>query len=190
MKYCTCGNSSWLRKTTATGLGPLLLLQVSIAVLCVPKTLSAGTENRREMAWKELTLLKDEPNVTISLYEGGAVRGDVVTVQQHGIHLHRITMATDRQRYPRDSYALIARSDVKEIRVETLRGSLRWSGALGFGLLGCWMGAGFALGDLPAIRNSAAGATVWFGSIVGATFLGYKLGERKDRETTTITVLD
>lgn len=190
MTSLTQGNAGWIRKTTATGLVPLLLAQVSIALLCIPQTLKAGPEIRRELACKELNILKGEPNVTITLYEGGAVRGEVVAVQEHGIHLHRIIMATDRERYPRDSYASIARNDVKEIRVEMLRGSLRRSGAVGFGLLGCWMGAGFALGDPPAIRNPAAGLTVWLGSIVGRAFLGYKLGKRKDRETTIIAVVN
>ena len=159
---------------------------VSIALLCVPQTLNAGTENRRDMAWKELTLLKGEPNVTIPLYEGGAVRGDVVTVQEAGIHLHRITMATDRERYPWDSYAFIARSSVKEIRMVTLRGSLRWAGALGFGLGGFVIGPG-ALGARRWGGRVLAG---WAVGSVGGAALGYWLGKRKDRETTIITITD
>ena len=191
MRYCTCRNTGWFRKTTATGLVPLLLAQFLIALLCVPDTLKAGAEIRREMTSEELRdFLSGQEKFTILLSEGGAVRGNGITVLADNIHLGRITRATDGKRHPNGSETSIAIGSVKEIRVEKMRGSLRRSGAVGFGLLGCWMGAGFALGDPPAIRNPAAGLTVWLGSIVGGAFLGHKLGKRKDRETTIIKIVD
>ena len=75
------------------------------------------------MTWKSLPVyLSGEEQVTIRLSEG-AVRGDVVSVQENGIHLQLITMATDRKRYPEGAEALILRDAVKEIRFETIHGT-------------------------------------------------------------------
>lgn len=111
--------SRWLRKNRAAGVIPLLLAQVSVALVCVPQTLTAGTDEHHKVIWEALpVLLNGEEKVTIRI-SGGAVRGDVVSVQQKGIHIQRITMATDSTRYPGGSKALIPRDAVKEIRFET-----------------------------------------------------------------------
>ncbi len=41
MKCLTNTNGGWLRKTTVTGMIPLLLVQVMIALFWVPQTLEA-----------------------------------------------------------------------------------------------------------------------------------------------------
>ena len=96
MESLTNKSNRRLRKTTAAGMIPLLLAQVSIAAFCVPQTLTAGTEEHHKVIWEALpVLLNGEEKVTIRV-SGGAVRGDVVSVQENGVHLQFITMATDR----------------------------------------------------------------------------------------------
>ena len=125
MESLTSKSSRWLRKATAAGMIPLLLTQASIAMYCVSQTLADRTEKHQRVTWRELPLyLTGEEKVTIRV-SGGAVRGDVVSVQENGIHLQRITMATDTQRYPSGAEALILRDAVQEIRFETLQGKMR-----------------------------------------------------------------
>ena len=179
------------RKTTAAGMIPLLLAQVLIALFCVPETLNAGTEIRREMTMEELReFLSGEEQFTILLSEGGAVRGDRITIPADSVHLGRITRATDEKRYPRGSETSIARDSVKEIRVEKMRGSLRWSGAFGFGIPGCLIGYVIGAAEPRRIKSETIRTIVAFGLPVGGASLGYWLGKRKDRETIIITIVD
>ena len=48
MESLASKSDGWLRKTTAVGMIPLLLTQVSIALFCVPQTLMAGKETTTE----------------------------------------------------------------------------------------------------------------------------------------------
>lgn len=114
--------------------------------------------------------------------------GDVVAVQENGIHLNRITMATDRERFPGGSDALIPKDSVREIRVEKMRSSARIAG----GVLG---GIGGLLTTVAVLYHTEPDPTpvLWvsiLGSSVGGGSLGYWLGKRWDRETTTITIRD
>ena len=191
MEHLTRKSSKWLRKTTAAGMIPLLLPQVSIALFCVPQTLTAGTEKHHKVVWEALpVLLNGEEKVTIRV-SGGAVRGDVVSVQKNGIHLQRITMATDRKRYPGGSEALIPRDAVKEIRFETLRGSMRMVGTLVGGIGGLFFGP--ALAAAFTEPRDGVGLAVLAGLVVGPWgfgSLGYKLGKEADRETIILTIAD
>ena len=134
--------SKWLWKTTVAGMIPLLLMQVLIALFCVPETLNADTEIRREMTMEELRdFLSGEDQLTVLLSEGGAVRGDVIAVQDHGIHLGRVTMATDGTRFHGGGDAIVPKALVKEICFDSLQGSQRMVlGPLGFGSLGYIVG--------------------------------------------------
>ena len=137
MESLTSKSSRWLRKVTSAGFVPLLLAQVLIALFCVPETLQAGTEIRREMTMEELReFLSGEEQLTVLLSEGGAVRGNGITILADSIRLDRITRATDGKRHAIGSETSIAIGTVKEIRVEKMRGSLRHSGAVGLGILG------------------------------------------------------
>ena len=121
----------WQRKTTAVGVIPLLVAQVSIGLFCVPQTLKAGTEIRHEMTWEQLpAFLEGEKKVTVVLAEGGAVRSDRVTILSDSIHLGRITKATNWKRHPWGSETSIARDSVREIRLENMRGHARLGGAV------------------------------------------------------------
>ncbi len=72
MRSLASKNSGWLREAPSAGLVPLLLAQVLIALFCVPETLKAGTEIRRELVGEQLPpLLNGEKKVTIVLAEGG-----------------------------------------------------------------------------------------------------------------------
>ena len=186
MESLTNKSNRRLRKTTAAGMIPLLLAQVSIALFCVPQTLTAGTEEHRKVIWEALpVLLNGEEKVTIRV-SGGAVRGDVVSVQDNGIHLQRITMATDRQRYPGGAEALIPRNSIKEIRFETLQGSARQVGVIIGGI-----GGPFLLGRiLPEFSDGATALVGLVVATVGFGWLGYSLGKQADRETTIITIAD
>ena len=125
MESLTNKSSRWLRKTTAAGMIPLLLAQVSIALFCVPQSLTAGTEIRREMTMEELReFLSGEEQFTVLLSKGGAVRGNGVTILADSIHLGRIAKATDEKRHRRGTETSIAIGSVKEIRVEKMRGKL------------------------------------------------------------------
>lgn len=191
-------NSNYLRKTTAAGLAPLLLAQILIALFCVPETLQGGTEIRREVAWEELyELLSGEKKVTVLLSEGGAVRSEGATALSDSIHLSHIVMATNSKRYAWGSEASIANDSVKGIRLENMRGFDRIAGPI----LG---GAGaFGLARLMfilkskgayAVRDEGRAATIYWSTLVCApvagAVLGHWLGQRSDRETTIITIID
>lgn len=187
MDSLTRKSNRWLRKTTAAGMIPLLLAHVLIALFCVPQNLNAGKSNCQEVAWESLPLfLNGQEQVTIRV-SGGAVRGDIVSVQDKGIHLQRITVATERQRYPVESEALVPRDAVREIRFETVQGSLRQVGILAGGIGGFFLG-----GAVIASEDSDDGHAVPMAIVVSAAlgWLGYRLGKEADRETTIITIVD
>ena len=193
MRSLTRSNRGWFRKTTAAGMIPLLLAQVLIVLVCVPETLKAGTEIRREMTWEQLpAFLEGEKKVTVVLAEGGAVRSDRVTILPDSIHLGRITKATNWKRHPWGSETSIARDSVREIRLENMRGDARVGGAV--------LGATGAFG----LTLLVARGTNWYidgrhgnlllvttvGAPLGGAVLGHWLGQRADRETTIITIVD
>ena len=188
MRSLTRSNGGWLRKTTATTrMIPCLLAQVLIVSFCIPQTLEAGKEIRREMTWEQLpAFLESEKKVTVVLTEGGAVRSEGVTVLSDSIHLDHIVMATNSKRYPWGSEASIARDSVREIRLEKMRGSLRRVGAVGFGAAGFFFGPGL----VGARKWGGRVLAGWAVGSVGGAALGYWLGMRKDRETTIITLID
>ncbi len=194
MRRLTITNGGWLRKTTTAGMIPLLLAQILVALFCVPETLNAGTEIRREMTWEEVRdFLSGEEQFTILLSEGGAIRGNEITVLADSIHLGHITRATDGKRYSKGSETTIAIGSVKEIRVEAMRGSLRLSGAVGFGLLGFSIPiVAYTSQGIHIIETSRGGevCSVLLGGAVGSAILGYWLGKRKDRETIIIKIVD
>ena len=187
-------NGGWLRKVMSTGLIPLLLAQVLIALFCVPETLRAGTEIRREMTMEELRgFLSGEEQFTILLSKGGAVRGNGITILADGIHLGHIIRATDGKRHPKGSETAIAIGSVKEIRVEKMRGFDRKLGPVLFG--GGALALGWHIVYRVKIGETAAGAgrllfSTLIGMPVGAAALGYWIGKELDRETTIITIVD
>ena len=194
MESLTNKSSRWLRKTTATGMIPLLLAQVSIALVCVPATLNAGTEIRREMTMEELReFLSGEEQFTVLLSKGGAVRGNGITILADGIHLGHIIRATDGKRHPKGSETAIAIGSVKEIRVEKMRGFDRKLGPVLFG--GVALALGWRIVYRVKVGETAAGAggllfSTLIGMPVGAAALGYWFGKESDRETTIITLVD
>ena len=191
MESLTRKSNRWLRKTTAAGMIPLLLAQVLLALFCVPETLNAGTEMRREMTMEELReFLSGEEQFTILLSEGGAIRGNGITILADGIHLGHVTRATDGKRHPIGSETVISIGSVKEVRVAKMRGFDRKLGPVLFG--GSALALGWFIGFRTSVRESsdvAFFATV-IGMPVGATVLGYWVGKESDRETTIITILD
>lgn len=194
MDSITAKSSRWLRKTTAAGMTPLLLAQFSIALVCVPETLNADTEIRREMTWEELpAFLEGENKVTVVLSEGGAVRSDWVTVLSDSIHLGRVTKTTNWKRYPWGSETSIARDSVREIRLENMRGHAR----VGGGILGAAGGLALWFGIYASVGLGEGGSTsaklfvpTLLGAPLGGAVFGYSLGQRSDRENTIITIID
>ena len=165
-----------------------------INLFWVPETLKASDEIRREMTWEKLRdFLSGEEKFTILLSEGGAIRGNEITILADSIHLGHITRATDGKRYPKGSETTIAIGSVKEIRVEAMRGSLRLSGAVGFALLGFVIPIiAYTSQGIHIIETSRGGevCSVLLGGAVGSATLGYWLGKRKDRETIIIKIVD
>ena len=194
MENLTKNKGRSFQKTMAAGMIPLLLAQVLIALFCVPETLKAGTEIRREMTMEELReFLSGEEQFTILLSEGGAVRGNGITILADGIHLDHITRATDGKRHPGGSETVISIGSVKEVRVEKMRGFDR--------KLGPVVGGGVAFGLWLAIYGSVGigegGSTsdnlilpTLIGLPVGGAIIGYWFGKDSDRETTIITIVD
>ncbi len=197
MESLTSKSSRWLRKVTSAGFVPLLLAQVLIALFCVPETLQSGTEIRREMTMEELReFLSGEEQLTVLLSEGGAVRGNGITILADSIRLDRITRATDGKRHAIGSETSIAIGTVKEIRVEKMRGSLRHSGAVGLGILGgCFSPTALGVRGwwFDWEETWRRPTRTWIGLVIGTmggASLGYWLGKRKDHVTTIITIVD
>ena len=185
MASLTLKNSRWIRITTAAGLAPLTLARISIVLLCLPQTVKAGSEIRRELAWEDLPTVLHGEKVTVTLSEGGAVRGGVVVVQEDGVYLPKVTMATDGTRYPGGFDASVPRDSVKEIRVEKVLEDAAIGGAVvgaiaAFGLTGLTL--------LSAPWDPSLEWTTLLVSPVGGGFLGHRLGRRLGRKTTIITV--
>lgn len=199
MRILTNIHNRWIRRTTATGLVLLVLVQVFIGLHCVPQTLRAGEEIRREMTWEELRgFLIGKEKVTILLSEGGAIRGDTITVLADSIHLGRIIRATDTKEYPTGSEAVIAIGSVQEIRVEEIRGSDRiaspfffGAGALGLARLMLLLKTHFST---STVRDEGRAATIFWSTLVCApaagAVLGYWVGKNSDREITIIMLVD
>ena len=57
--------------TTAMGVIPLLLTQVTTNLICAPRTSKFGSANYRKMVWEQLpAFLDEEKRVTVVLAEG------------------------------------------------------------------------------------------------------------------------
>ena len=180
--------------TTAMGVIPLLLTQVTTNLICAPQTSKFGSANYRKMVWEQLpAFLDEEEKVTVVLAEGGAVRGEVVGVPDNGIHLGRVSMTTNGWLYPTGSDALIPRSSVKEIRVEKRGGLNRVGGAI-LGGVGAMLLSWLALAPAKLDSDSARGSNIFWatsiGASVGGAVLGYRMGKRTDVETTIIMIVD
>ena len=185
MTSLTLGNGGWIRKTMATGLVPLLLAQVLIALMGLTQTLKAGSKVRRELAWQELPAVLHGEKVTVTLAEGGAVRGGLVVVQENNLYLPNVTMATDRTRYRGGFDASIPRESVKEIRVEKVLDDAAIRGAVAGAI------AAFGLTGLTLLSTRWEPGLEWTTlmiSPVAGGFLGHRLGKRLGRKTTIFTV--
>lgn len=185
MTTFTLRNGRWIRKTRVPGLATLVLAQVSIALICLTQTLKAGSEVRRELDWQELPAVLHGEEVTITLAEGGTVRGGLVVVQENNLYLPNVTIATDRRRFRGGFDASIPRESVQEIRVEkVLDGAAIRGAAVGaiaaFGLTGLTL--------LSTRWEPGLEWTILLVSPVAGGFLGHRLGKRLGRKTTIFTV--
>lgn len=185
MTTLTLRNGRWSRKTRVPGLAALVLARASIVLMCLTQTLKAGPEIRREVAWRELPAVLHGEKVTVTLAEGGAVRGGVVVAQENNLYLPNVTMATDRRRFRRGFDASIPRESVKEIRVEKVLDDAAIGGAVvgtiaAFGLTGLTL--------LSTRWDPGLEWTILLVSPVGGGFLGHRLGKSLGRKTTIFTV--
>ena len=185
MTALTLRNGRWIRKTRVPGLAALILARVSIVPMCLAQTLKAGAEVHRELAWRELPAVLHGEKVTVTLAEGGAVRGGVVVVQENNLYLPNVTMATDRTRYRGGFDASIPRESAKEIRVEKVLNDAAIRGAVvgaiaAFGLTGVTL---FSFRWEPGLEW-----TTLLVFPVGGGILGHLLGKSLSRKTTVFTV--
>lgn len=185
MTTLTLRNGSWSRKTRVPGLAMLVLARVSIVLMCLAQTLKAGSEIHHELAWRDLPPILHGEKVTVTLSEGGAVRGGVVVVQENGVYFPNVAIATDRTRYRCGVDASIPRESVKEIRVE----KVLEDAAIGGAVVGAI--AAFGLTGLTLLSTrwgpSLERTTLLVSSVVGG-FLGHRLGKRLGRKTTIFTI--
>lgn len=184
MTTLTLRNGRWIRKTQVPRLATLILARASIVLMCLAQTLKAGAEVRREVAWRELPAVLHGEQVTVTLAEGGAVRGGVVVVQKNTLYLPNVTTATDRTRYRRGFDASIPRESVKEIRVE----KVLVDAAIGGAVMGAI--AAFGLTGLTLLSTGWDPSLEWttlLVSPVAGGILGHRLGKRLGRKTTIFT---
>lgn len=185
MTTLTLWNGRRIKKTRVPALAALVLARVPIVLMCLTQTLKAGTENHRELAWRELPAVLHGEKVTVTLAAGGAVRGGVVVVQENNLYFPNVTMATDRKSYRPGFDASIPRNWVKEIRVEKVLDDAAIRGAVvgaiaAFGLTGLTL--------LSARWDPSLEWTTLLVSPVGGGFLGHRLGRSLGRKTTIITI--
>ena len=185
MTSLTVRNGRWIGKTRVPGLAPMVLVRVSIVLMCLTQSLKAGSEIRRELAWRDLPPVLHGEKVTVTLSEGGAVRGSMVVVQENGVYLPKVAMATDRTRYPVGFDASVPRDSVKEIRVDKVLEDATIGGAV-LGAIAAFGLTGLTL--LSASWDPRLEWTTLLVSPVGGGFLGHRLGKRLGRKTTIITV--
>ena len=144
----------------------------------------------QRLTWEELPQLVGK-NVSIALYDGGAVAGRVREVQADAL-LIEVSRSTNPVAYPKGPM----RVPRDKLHVLDLHGK-----GFKYRVLGTALGfaAGVAGGAAVAIRvqgglfgdehKTAAGAGM-VGVMAGVTAAGYAMGNAADRRTTTIRIVD
>ena len=143
----------------------------------------------QRLTWEELPQLVGK-NVSIALYDGGAVSGKVREVGADGL-LIDVSRSTSPAVYPRGPM----RVPREKLHVLDLHGKSRKFRVLGTAL---GFAAGAAGGLAVAIRvqgglfddhHPAAAGAGMVGVMAGVTAAGYAMGNSADRRTTTIRIV-
>ena len=186
MTSLTVRNGRWIGKTRVPGLAPMVLVRVSIVLMCLTQSLKAGSEIRRELAWRDLpAVLARREGHRHAIGGGSRPWWRMVVVQENAPTCPRSPWPRTEHAIPCGFEASIPRESVKEFRVEKVLEDAAIGGAVvgaiaAFGLTGLTL--------LGARWDPRLEWTTLLVSPVGGGFLGHQLGKRLGRKTTIITV--
>ena len=161
---------------------------LAVALLVLWMAPAAGAVAPQRLTWEELPQLVGK-QVSIPLYDGGAVTGKVREVQADAL-LIQVSKSTNPEVYPKGPM----RVPRAKLHVLDLHGK-----GLKYRVIGTALGfaAGAAGGACVAIgaqggpfgdEGGAAGAGM-IGVMAGVTVAGYAVGNAADRRTTTIQII-
>jgi hypothetical protein len=158
-------------------------------MLCLSIAPAARAVAPQRLTWEELPQLVGK-NVSIALYDGGAVSGKVREVQA-GALLIDVSKSTSPVAYPR-GLMRVPREKLHSLDLHGKGHKYRVLGtALGFaagaagGLAVAFKSQGGLFGDE---HHTAAGAGM-FSVMAGFTAAGYAMGNARDRQTATIRIV-
>ena len=159
------------------------------AVLVLWIAPAAGAVAPQRLTWEELSQLVGK-NVTIAMYDGGAVAGTVREVQPDALVI-QVSKTTSEEAYPK-GLMRVPRRKLHVLDLHSKSRKYRAIGtALGFGA-GAAGGAAVAIGVQGGVfgdeHGAAAGAGM-IGVMAGVTAAGYALGNAADRHTVTIQII-
>lgn len=141
------------------------------------------------LTWEELPRLVGK-NISIALYDGGAVAGKVREVQADALVI-QVSKSTNPVAYPKGPMR-VPRAKLHVLDLHGKGVKYRVLGtALGF-VAGAAGGMGLALGvqgGLFSDEHGTAAGTALVGMMAGLTTAGYALGNAADRRTTTIRIV-
>jgi hypothetical protein len=143
----------------------------------------------QRLTWEELPQLVGK-QVSIALYDGGAVSGKVREVQADAL-LIEVSKSTNSVAYPKGPMR-VPRATLHVLDLHGKGFKYRVIGtALGFAA-GTACGVGVAIGVQGGLFNDdhgrASGAAL-IGVMAGVTAAGYAVGNAADRRTTTIQIV-
>ena len=167
----------------------LRLPPLAVAVLLLWITPAAGAVSPQRLTWEELPQLVGK-HVSIALYDGGAVAGKVLEIQEDALLLE-VSKSTSPVVYPKGPMR-VPRSKLHVLDLHGKGFKYRVMGtAIGF-VAGAAGGVGVALGVQGGLFSDyhGAGAGVALVSVMaGVTVAGYAVGNAADRRTTTIQIV-
>ena len=143
----------------------------------------------QRLTWEELPRLVGK-NVSIALYDGGAVAGKVREVQVDAL-LIDVSKSTKPIAYPKGPMR-VPRATLHVLDLHGKGFKYRVLGtALGFaaGAAGGLVVAVGVQGGLWGDEHNAAAGTALVGIMAGVTTAGYAVGNAADRRTTTIQII-
>jgi hypothetical protein len=162
---------------------------LAAAVLLLLIAPAAGAVAPERLTWEELPRLVGK-NISIALYDGGAVAGKVREVQADALVI-QVSKSTDPVAYPKGPMRVPrAKLHVLDLHGKGIKYRVIGT-ALGF-VAGAAGGMGLALGvqgGLFSDEHGAAAGTALVGMMAGLTTAGYAVGNAADRRTTTIRIV-
>jgi hypothetical protein len=138
------------------------------------------------LRWAELGPAVANKKVRLVLRNDTHIEGTVVDVQSDALSVN-ILKTSDKKVYP-VGQASIARVDVFQVLVKSVKGPMRLIGAAGIGAAGSLISLRVALSESIHNWSDESRIRTWIGVTAASIVGGYILGRRADSHETLITI--